>query len=59
MGNYDHDFEPEQMCATCDCEESDCTCDDDEQEIVDGSDCAICGYDESDDQHIEDEEEED
>jgi hypothetical protein len=46
---YDHEFEPAQVCTNCDELEEDCECDDPFME--DSEECAECGCDEGDPVH--------
>lgn len=48
---YDHDFEPEERCTTCDEVPDNCECEDDEEEYVETEVCAVCGNDQSDPVH--------
>lgn len=54
---YDHDFDPEQICANCDCAEDECECDADDRDIVDGQFCVICQEEEDEPIHQEDDDE--
>jgi hypothetical protein len=47
---YDHDFEAEELCSGCEESLDNCSCED-EQEPMDGTACAICGADEDDPCH--------
>lgn len=46
---YDHDFEPEQLCANCGEPADNCECDD--QEMEDQDECCVCGGSEADPVH--------
>jgi hypothetical protein len=47
---YDHDFEPEQVCLECGEGESNCECEEG-GEIGDGEECLVCGMSEADPVH--------
>jgi hypothetical protein len=47
---YDHDFEPEQICLECGEDESNCECEEG-GEIGDGEECVVCGLSQDDPVH--------
>lgn len=39
---YDHDFEPEEICLTCGESDENCECDADDKDMGNGDYCVIC-----------------
>jgi hypothetical protein len=50
---YDHEFEPTEVCENCGTDTDNCDCEEDEQDFQEQDECAICGEGADEPIHVE------